>query len=112
MHVCHLYFYVFFFFSFFGGANLENKFSLIYLLHIFSKGCFFSVIFNPFYIGPYDGYFCVCLGCHNLHLHYKRLSNVPFFVSREYKQAIKQMGNSPLTFQKFVNNHDVDLIFS
>ena len=38
-------------------------------------------LINPFYIGPYEGYFCVCLGCHNLHLHYKRLSNVPFLVS-------------------------------
>jgi hypothetical protein len=32
-----------------------------------------------------EGYFYVCLGCHNLHLHYKRLSNLPFLVSREYK---------------------------
>ena len=24
-------------------------------------------LINPFYIGPYEGYFCVCLGCHNLH---------------------------------------------
>jgi hypothetical protein len=30
----------------------------------------------------------VCLGCHNLHLHYKRLSNLPFFVSREYKNTL------------------------
>ena len=49
---------------------------------------FFSVIFNPFYIGPYEGYFCVCLGCHNLHLHYKRLSNLPFLVSRKYKNTL------------------------
>ena len=34
-------------------------------------------LINPFYIGPYEGYFYVCLGCHNLHLHYKRLSNLP-----------------------------------
>ena len=26
-------------------------------------------LINPFYIGPYEGYFYVCLGCHNLHLH-------------------------------------------
>ena len=26
-------------------------------------------LINPLYIGPYEGYFCVCLGCHNLHLH-------------------------------------------
>jgi hypothetical protein len=49
---------------------------------------FFNVIFNPFYIGPYEGYFCVCLGCHNIHLHYKRLSNLPFLVPREYKNTL------------------------
>jgi hypothetical protein len=27
-------------------------------------------------------------GCHNLHLHYKRLSNLPFLVSREYKNTL------------------------
>ena len=37
---------------------------------------------------PYEGYFCVCLGCHNLHLHYKRLSNLPFLISREYKNTL------------------------
>ena len=26
--------------------------------------------------------------CHNLHLHYKRLSNLPFLVSREYKNTL------------------------
>jgi hypothetical protein len=35
------------------------------------------------------GYFYVCLGCHNLHLHYKRLSNLAFLVSREYKNKKK-----------------------
>ncbi len=45
-------------------------------------------LINPFYIGPYEGYFYVCLGCHNLHLHYKRLSNLPFLVSREYKNTL------------------------
>ena len=45
-------------------------------------------LINPFYIGPYEGYFYVCLGCHNLHLHYKRLSNLPFLVSREYKSIL------------------------
>ena len=49
---------------------------------------FFSVIVNPLYKGPYEGYFIVCLGCHNLHLHYKRLSNLPFLVSREYKNIL------------------------
>jgi hypothetical protein len=44
-------------------------------------------LINPFYIGPYEGYFYVCLGCHNLHLHYKRLSNLAFLVSREYKNT-------------------------
>jgi hypothetical protein len=36
-------------------------------------------LINPFYIGSYEGYFYVCLGCHNLHLHYKhntRLSSI------------------------------------
>ena len=46
-----------------------------------------TLIFNPFYIGPYEDYFCVCLGCHNLQLHYKRLSNLAFLVSREYNNT-------------------------
>ena len=45
-------------------------------------------LINPFYIGPYEGYLYVCLGCHNLHLHYKRLSNLPFLVSKEYKNIL------------------------
>ena len=46
-------------------------------------------LINPFYIGgSYEGYLYVCLGCHNLHLHYKSLSNLPFFVSREYKNTL------------------------
>ena len=40
------------------------------------------------YIEPYEGYCYVCLGCHNLPLHYKRLSNLPFLVSREYKNTL------------------------
>jgi hypothetical protein len=36
----------------------------------------------------HDVLFTVCLGCHNLQLHYKRLSNLPFLVSREYKNAL------------------------
>jgi hypothetical protein len=45
-------------------------------------------LINPFYIGPYEGCLYVCLGCHNLHLHYKRLLNLPFLVSREYKNTL------------------------
>ena len=32
--------------------------------------------------------FVCALGWHNLHLHYKRLSNLPFLVSREYKDTL------------------------
>ena len=46
------------------------------------------MLINPFYIGPYEGYFYVCLECHNLHLHYKRLLNLSFLVSREYKNTL------------------------
>jgi hypothetical protein len=49
-------------------------------------------LINPFYIGPYEGYLYVCLGCHNLHLHYKRLLNLSFLVSREYKNTLFSHG--------------------
>jgi hypothetical protein len=51
----------------------------------------------------------VCLGCHNLHLHYKRLLNLPFFVSRDYKNTLFYFKCEIKNKQPFENIYITDI---